>query len=338
MSTPRTLDLTADGLRLEVVTAGAAVRRLVVEDGSGPVDVVLGLADPADYVDDGGYLGATIGRYGNRIDAGRFPLDGTEHSLSTNQFGNTLHGGARGFDRHAWEVVDSGPDHATLALTSPDGDQGFPSRLEVTVTYRVAPGEVTLDYRARTDAPTVVNLTNHAYWALDGAGSGPVDDHVLEVPAPAVLPVREDLVPTGEVRDVAGTPLDLRSPVRIGDVLARDDEQLRFAGGLDHGYCLVVPGAGPGPDAAPRVAARLTGTSGRRLEITTDLPGVQVYTGAHFDGSQTGLDGRPIGARAGVALETQGWPDAPNHPDFPSTVLRPGEEYRTRTTWRLGRD
>ncbi|MBR7742731.1 galactose mutarotase [Phycicoccus sp. BSK3Z-2] len=328
MTAPRTIDLTTDGLRLELVTAGAAVRRLVLDDGDGPVDVVLGLADVGEYVADGGYLGATIGRFGNRIDAGRFTLDGTEHTLTTNQFGNTLHGGATGFDRHDWTVAEESPTHATFSLTSPDGDQGFPGTLEVTVTYRVAPGEVTIEYTARTDAPTVVNLTNHAYFHLDGA-AGPVDDHTLEVAATAFLPVREDLVPTGEVRPVEGTTFDLRTPTRLGDALSGDDEQLGFAGGIDHGYCLDGDG--------PRRAARLTGTSGRWLEVDTDLPGIQVYTGAHFDGSQVGLDGQPLRERAGVALETQGWPDAPNHDDFPSTVLRPGETYRTTTVWRVGR-
>ena len=331
MTTPRTLELSTDGLRLELVTAGAAVRRLVVDDPGGPdgpVDVVLGLPAARDYVDDGGYLGATIGRFGNRIAGGRFDLDGVEHRLTTNQFGNTLHGGERGFDRHAWAVADEGPTHATLTLTSPDGDQGFPGRLEVAVTFRVAPGEVEIAYRARTDAPTVVNLTNHAYFQLDGAGTGPVDDHELEVAAAAFLPLRDDLVPTGEVRAVAGTRFDLRRARRLGDVLAGDDPQLRIAGGLDHHY--VVDGSGL------RRAARLVGRSGRSLEVHTDQPGVQVYTGAHFDGSVTGLDG-PLGPRAGVALETQGFPDAPNHPDFPSAVLRPGQEYATTTLWRLGR-
>ena len=324
-----TFDLVTDGLRLVLGPVGAAVRRLVVEDGAdGPVDVVLGIAGAEDVAAEG-YLGATIGRFGNRIDSGVFTLDGVRHTLTTNQYGNTLHGGADGFDQRSWTVLDRGADHATFGLTSPDGDQGFPGRLEVTASYRVTPGEVVLDYRATTDAPTVVNLTNHCYWNLDGAGSGPVDEHVLEVPASRYLPVREDLVPTGEVAPVDDTPFDLRPGVRVGDALAPEDEQLRRAGGIDH--CFVVDGSGE------RVVARLTGASGRWLEVRSDLPGLQVYTGAHFDGSQTGLDGRPIGPRAGVALETEGLPDAPNHPEFPSVMLRPGEEYRTRTTWRLGR-
>ena len=326
---PRLIELRVGTLRLELVSTGAAVRRLVVLEDAGPVDVVLGHADPAAYGTADGYLGATIGRFGNRIVAGRFSLDGTEHALSTNQYGNTLHGGVDGFDTREWSVVDEGADRVALALSSPDGDQGFPGRLDVTVTFTLAPGTVRIYYAARTDAPTVVNLTNHAYFQLDGAGSGPIDDHRLMVRAGSFLPVREDLVPTGDVRAVDGTPFDLRRARRLGDVLATDDDQLRRAGGLDHNF--VLEGSGM------RTVARLSGASGRWLEVDTDRPGLQVYTGAHFDGTTVGLDGRPHGPRAGVALETQGFPDAPNHPEFPSTVLRPGETYRSTTTWRLGR-
>ncbi len=330
MTETPTITVRAPGLLLELVPWGAAVRRLVVDDGDGPVDVVLGHADPDAYRTGGGYLGATIGRFGNRIDSGRFTLDGVEHRLTTNQFGNTLHGGSEGFDARQWTVVDRAEDRVVFTLVSPDRDQGFPGRLEVTASYTVAPGAVTLTHEATTDAPTVVNLTNHAYFQLDGAGSGPVDDHRLDVAAVAWLPVREDLVPTGEVRAAEGSAFDLRSPRRLGDVLAGDDEQLRYAGGLDH--CYVLDGAGM------HRAARLVGASGRWLDVDTDQPGVQVYTGAHFDHTVTGLDGGTYGPQAGVALETQGFPDAPNHRDFPSAVLRPGETYRSSTRWVLGRD
>jgi aldose 1-epimerase len=321
----QTIRLEADGLRLELLTSGASVRRLVL--GEDEVDVALGHADPATYVGGGGYLGATGGRAPTRLDSGRLELDGRVYELSTNQFGNTLHGGVRGFDAHEWELVETDDRRARFTLTSPDGDQGFPGRLDVDVTYEVAPGEVRIRYRAVTDAPTVVNLTNHTYLNLDGEGSGTVDDHLLEVPAGSYLPVREDLVPTGEVAPVAGTPFDLRSPTRVGDALGHDDEQLRRAGGLDH--CFVLGGSGLRP------AARLEGRSGRVLEVLTDQPGVQVYTGAHFDGTLRGVGGQPYGPRAGIALETQGLPDAPHQPGFPSAVLRPGEEYATTTVWRF---
>ncbi|KJK11451.1 hypothetical protein UB45_13445 [Terrabacter sp. 28] len=322
------IELVTDGLTLEVLTAGAAVRRLVVEDdhSDGVVDVVLGHHDARTYAICGGYLGAVVGRYANRVAGGTFTLDGHEHHLTTNEGANTLHGGADGFDRRRWTVAETGADHVRLRLTSPDGDQGFPGRLEVEVTYRIGPGTVRLDYTATTDRATVVNLTNHAYVNLDGEGSGSVDDHVLRVEADTVAPVGPDLLPTG-LAAVTGTPLDWRTPHRIGDVLASDHEQLRFARGLDHHF--VVRGSGM------RTAAVLTGRSGRTLTVETDQPGVQVYTGGHFDGTIVGLSGRRYGARAGIALETQGFPDAPNRPNLPSTVLRPGEVFRSTTVWRL---
>jgi aldose 1-epimerase len=330
MAAPTVIDLVADGILLEVVTAGAAVRRLVVTDAGGTADVVLGLADAAAYGTGLDYLGATIGRYGNRIRGGRFTLDGVEHELATNEKGNTLHGGLVGYDQRTWTVVERHADRVTLGLHSPDGDQGFPGALDIAVTYAVAPGAVTIDYRATTDRDTVVSLTNHSYFNLDDAGAGPVDDHTLTVSADAFTVADAALLPTGEVRDVTGTPFDLREPRRIGDVLALDDEQLRFGQGIDHN--LVVRGTGR------RHVATLRGASGRTLVVESDQPGVQVYTGVHFDGTLTGTNGTAYGPRAGIALETQGFPDAPNHDHFPSPVLRAGETYASTTTWRLGRE
>ena len=325
--TPTSVELVTDGLLLEVVTAGAAVRRLVVTDDAGETNVVLGHADPMTYAVEGGYLGATIGRFGNRIAGARFTLDGAEHVLAANENDNALHGGLEGFDSREWEVQDQGPAHVRLALHSPDGDQGFPGALEVTVTYSVQPGVVRIDYTATADRDTVVNLTNHSYFNLDGEATGPVDDHELRLSADAFTPTDEQLLPTGELRDVTGTAFDLRQPSRLGDVLATDDEQLRFGQGLDHNF--VVTGTGH------RHVATLRGTSGHTLEVHSDQPGVQVYTGAHFDGTVTGTSGTAYGPRAGIALETQGFPDSPNQPGFPSTVLRAGEVHTTTTTWRL---
>ena len=330
MAQPTIIELVADGIRLEIVTAGAAVRRLVVTGADGPADVVLGLADPSAYGSGLDYLGATIGRFGNRIRGGRFMLDGVSHQLSTNENGNTLHGGVEGFDQRVWTVVDRSPDRLTLGLHSPDVDQGFPAALDVTVTYAVSAGSVTIEYRATTDRDTVVSLTNHTYFNLDDGGAGPVDDHMLEVTADAFTVVDAALLPTGELREVTGTPFDLRTPQRLGDVLARDDEQLRFGGGVDHN--LVVR------DTGPRHVATLRGRSGRTLVVESDQPGVQVYTGAHFDGTLVGTGGTAYGPRAGIALETQGFPDAPNQDHFPSQVLRPGETYASTTTWRIGHD
>lgn len=318
---PPSIRLQHGGLGLEVLTRGAAVRRCVLTDADGiQVDVVLGHRDPAAYdVRDGSFLGVVVGRLANRLDRGRFELDGVTYQVPALDRGNALHGGPSGFDTRDWTVESSAADRVTLSLVSDDGDQGFPGRLRVRVTYRLRGTTVTLDYRAETDAPTVVDLTNHAYFNLDGEGSGTVDDHVLQLPATAYLPLRDDQVPTGEVRPVGGTPLDLRAARRVGD--------LPLPGGLDHHF--VVPGSGLRP------VARLTGRSGRSLEVLTDRPGLQVYAGGQLDGSAVGLSGRPYGPRAGLALETQALPDAPHHPEFPSVVLRPGEVFATTTRWRF---
>ena len=324
---PESIVLRDTGIELEVLTVGAAVRRLGIGEGDAAVDVVLGHADPMTYRFAGGYLGAVVGRVANRLAGGRFTVDGETHEVPTNEGGNTLHGGFEGFDRMPWTVEERSDTHVRLALTSPDGDGGFPGRVDVTVTYAVSPGEVRIDYTATTDRPTPFNVTNHAYVNLDGEGSGPVDDHLLRVAASAYTPTDAALLPTGEVRAVVGTPFDLREPRRLGDVLAVDDEQLRHGQGLDHN--LVLDGSGL------RLAARLEGAGGRVLEVHTDQPGLQVYTGAHFDGTVVGLSGRRYGPRAGIALETQGFPDAPNHGGFPDTILRPGHPFRSTTIWRL---
>ncbi|GAA4399418.1 hypothetical protein GCM10023168_06720 [Fodinibacter luteus] len=329
---PESITLRANGIELEVVTAGAAVRRLRIGPPETAVDVVLGHADPMTYRFAGGYLGAVVGRVANRLAGGRFTVDGADHAVATNEHGTILHGGFEGFDRMPWGVESVGSSHVRLALTSPDGDNGFPGRVDVTVAYTVSPGEVRIEYTARSDRPTPFNVTNHAYVNLDGEGSGPVDDHVLEVTASAFTPVGADLLPTGEVRPVDGTPFDLRTPRRIGDLLAVDDEQLRHGRGLDHN--LVLDGDGDGL----RLAARLRGASGRVLEVHTDRPGLQVYTGAHFDGTTTGLSGGTYGPRAGIALETQAFPDAPNHLAFPDITLRPEVPFRSTTVWRLRTD
>ncbi|HET6967436.1 MAG TPA: galactose-1-epimerase [Ornithinibacter sp.] len=324
---PSSIALRDSGIELEVLSVGAAVRRLRVGTGDAAVDVVLGHADPQTYRFAGGYLGAVVGRVANRLAGGRFPVDGVTHQVPTNEQGNTLHGGFEGFDRMPWAVEEVSDRRVRLALTSPDGDNGFPGRVDVTVTYAVSPGQVRIVYSATSDRPTPFNVTNHAYVHLDGEGSGPVDDHVLEVRASGFTPVGHGMLPTGEVRSVEGTPLDLRAGRRVGDVLAVDAEQLRLGQGLDHNF--VLDGSGL------RLAARLTGAGGRVLEVLTDRPGLQVYTGAHFDDTAVGLSGRTYGPRAGIALETQGFPDAPNHPAFPDTILRPGQPFRSTTVWRL---
>lgn len=325
---PTALTLTTPGISLGLVSTGAAITRLDVADQYGRHNIVLGHRDATAYREVGGYQGAVIGRVGNRIDQGRFVLDGTAYQIPPTDGPNALHGGPEGFDLREWTLEFATDDQATWVLVSPDGDQGFPGEVTTRVSYAVTPGAVTIDYVASSTAPTPLNLTNHSYLNLDGEESGDVRQHRLTVDADSFLPTRADQIPTGEVRDVTGTPFDLREPTLLAGPIEADDDQVRIKGGIDHHF--VVRGDGL------RRHARLQGESGRWLEVWSDRPGVQVYTGAHFDSSIVGTSGVRYGPAAGVALETQGHPDAVNHPHFPDPVLRPGQTFRSRTRWQLG--
>jgi aldose 1-epimerase len=295
------------GLVLTLSPVGARVVSLVVPVGDARREVTLGLAEDTAYLADENFLGACVGRYANRIAGGDLPLDGVRYRLATQPAGHTLHGGPDGFDKRTWTLVEVGDAHAVLGLESPDGDQGFPGALRTAVRYDVSADSVAVAFTAATDAPTVVCQTNHTYWDLSGARRpGAVDDHRLTVAGSQVVAVDEALIPTGLLAPVAGTEQDLGAPVRIGERA------------LDH--CFVLE-SGP-----PQV--RLESPNGDlALELSTDQPGVQVYTG-------DGLRGR-YGRRAGLALEPQVFPDSPHHPHWPSAALRPGEEYRHVTTWRF---
>ncbi|HEY7044513.1 MAG TPA: aldose epimerase family protein [Nocardioidaceae bacterium] len=332
--------LRSEQVQVDVITYGARVTSVLAPDQDGVLDeVILGLADVAAYEADRNYLGATIGRYANRIADGRFELDGHRFDIPANEGSNALHGGTRGFDSMLWEAEVGEGAEVRLSRVSDDGEMGFPGRLEVTVTYRLDGPDLRVSYDARTSAPTVVNLTNHMYVNLAGGGS--VEDHLIQVDAEAFLPIDDHAIPTGEVRRVEGTPFDLRSPVRIGDRLRAADEQLRRALGYDHTFVL-----GPVSDEETisaerqmRRAARLEEpASGRGLELWTDRPGVQVYTGNHLDGTTIGRDGTTYRQTDACCLEPQHFPDAPNHPAFPSTVLRPGDVYRARDVYRFTTD
>lgn len=326
--TAHTMSASSAGLRLTVLDLGATVARLQVpgRDG-GLTDVALGLATAADYASgENPYLGATVGRYANRIGGARFTLDGVRHVLAANEGTTCLHGGPRGFHAHRWAVVGDDDGSLELELVSPDGDQGFPGTLTARVRYTVTDDAVTIEHRAETDAPTVVSLTNHTYFNL--AGGGTVDDHRLTVAADAFLPVDAESIPLGRPEPVQDGPFDFRAPATIVDRVRAQHPQVHLASGIDHAF--VVRGDGH------RVAARLEHpTSGRSLEVSTTQPSVQVYTGNKLDGSLLDRDGRRLEKRAGVALECQGYPDAPNQPGFPSAVLRPGELYRETTVWRF---
>ncbi|WP_329485140.1 galactose mutarotase [Kitasatospora sp. NBC_01246] len=322
------------GATAEVLSLGARLQALDVPDRDGRrANVVLGCDGVGDLLGEAAYLGATVGRYANRIAGGTVPVDGTTHRLRAQPGGHTLHGGPDGFATRLWDGVpvrEGRRAGVRLRLRSPDGDQGFPGELRAEVTYLLDPaGQLRIGYRARADAPTVVNLTNHAYFNLAGEGSGTVLDHLLRVDAAGYLPVDEGLIPLGPVESVAGTPFDLREAAVIGERVAVEDPQVRAAGtGFDHTW--VLDGTG-----LRRVAVLSHPASGRQVECLTTEPGLQVYTGNHFDGSLTGRSGRPYRAYAGIALETQHFPDSPNRPEYPSTALRPGEEFRSTTVYRF---
>ncbi|MFI5982305.1 aldose epimerase family protein [Streptomyces sp. NPDC051555] len=319
---------------VEVLSLGARLQAVNAPDRSGRrANVVLGSDSVADMLGAASFFGATVGRYANRIAHGALPLDGVTHRLATQVGGHTLHGGPDGFATRLWDGVPVRADRrigVRFRTRSRAGDQGFPGNLTAEVTYLLDPdGELSITYRATTDAPTVVNLTNHAYLNLAGEGSGTVLDHLLRVEAAGYLPVDEELIPLGPVEPVAGTPFDLRRARRIGTSIAEDQEQLHRAGrGFDHTW--VLDGTG-----YRRAAVLSHPASGRRVECLTTEPGIQVYTGNHFDGSLRGRSGRPYPAHAGIALETQHFPDSPHRPRYPSTVLRPGERYRSRTAYRF---
>lgn len=330
------LVLQAPASRVAVLTYGAAIERLEVPDRAGRMgNVVLGLRSLADYAARSPYFGAIVGRYANRIAGGRFALDGREYHLARNDGPNSLHGGSRGFDKRVWDVVAADSRRVELAYTSPDGEEGYPGTLRVRVAYALEGDRaLRLDYRAETDAPTVLNLSNHAYWNLGGEGSGTVLDHELLIEADHFLPVDAGAIPTGELRPVDGTPFDFRRPAPIGARVRADDPQLLVGRGYDHCWALrdgVVP--------APRRAARLRDpASGRVLDVLTDQPGLQFYSGNFLDGSLIGPGGRAYRQGDGVALETQHFPDAPNRPGFPPTVLRPGGVFHSTTLLRFSAD
>jgi len=326
------------GTAVDVATYGGTVVSLRTRDAAGRLgDVVLGHDTLEGYLSagNGPYLGALIGRFGNRIARGRFMLGGRVHQLACNDGPNHLHGGLRGFDKRVWSAeAGTGPEGASvrLGLVSEDGEEGYPGRLAVTVTMTLDDADqLRLDYAATADAPTHCNLTHHGYFDLDGGAD--VLGHLLTLHASRFLPVDEGLIPTGELRPVTGTPMDFTNPTAVGTRIDAADEQLRRARGYDH--CWVLDGGG----AAPALAAEVTGpASGRRLEVFTTEPGVQFYSGNFLDGSVTGKGGRRYGRRAGLCLETQHFPDSPNHPSFPGTLLVPGQAWWSTTVFRFSAD
>jgi len=313
---------------LHLLDLGATVHRLEVTGGDGRRrNVVLGHGTAQAYLASSDYLGGTIGRYANRIADGRFTLAGAAVQLGTHDRGHHLHGGPDGFDRRLWSVLEHGARHAVLALDSPAGDQGYPGTLRAIVRFDVTDGAVRIAFEATADASTVVNLTSHAYFNLDGDASGTVDAHRLQILADEYTPVDATGIPLGDHLPVAGTPFDFRTPVPVGRAVRHHHEQVVMARGIDHNFVL----RGNGWRTAAVLESRRTAT---RLELSTDQPGLQVYTGNYLDGSSSrSTDGRLYRQGDGIALEPQLFPDSPNRPAFPSAVLNPGETYRASMEW-----
>jgi len=329
----------ARGISATIISYGATLQSLVVPGRDGKkADIALGFATAADYADHGSYFGASVGRFANRIADGRFTLDGKSYQLAKNNNGvAALHGGERGFDKNLWQVLDvkSGPvASVTLGLVSPDGDQGYPGTMNVRATYALdEQGDLRIEYRATTDKPTIVNITNHALFNM--AGEGAAADALsnrLTIFADRYTPVDKNLIPTGILAPVHGTPFNFEAPRLIGERI-RDarDPQIVLGRGYDHNYVLMGPSG-----AEPRLGARLEDpVSGRRMDILTDQPGIQFYSGNFIDGTTVGKSGKMYRMGDGVALEPQHFPDSPNRPDFPSVRLDPGQEYRNVMIFRL---
>jgi aldose 1-epimerase len=309
------------GLHAALSPRGARLIRLWAPDHYGTLaDIVLGHDRPEDYYSNHGYLGATCGRFANRIAGARFMLDGVEVRLAANEGKNQLHGGPQGFDAAVWQIAHHSDTKVTFTHASPAGDMGYPGAVQARCTYRLDGLCLWIEMTATTDAPTVVNLAHHSYFNLAGQGSGDVLEHDLRIAAQHYLPVDAANIPTGAVLPVAGTPFDFTAPRPVGAALPGQ-------GGFDHCFCLSDPLALDHGEALRPAAVLIEPASGRCLRLATNQPGLQVYTGAHFDGTP-GKDGARYARFAGVALETQGFPDSPNRPQFPQARLDPGQTYR----------
>jgi aldose 1-epimerase len=326
--------LARGAMRVRIIDFGAVITAIEVPDREGRMaSVVLGLPDLKGYETVSPSFGAVIGRYANRIAGGRFTLDGTEYRLPTNDRGNTLHGGPRNFGLRLWHATRSDATGLTLARRSEDGEEGFPGNLDVEIHYSLpAEGTLRLAYRAVTDRPTVVNLTNHSYFNLAGEGAGDVFGHHVQLEAEAFTPTDAAQVPTGEISPVAGTPLDFRTARPLGERIRSGDPQIVFAKGYDHNFVL---NGGPG---LRRAAICHDPVSGRRLDVWTTRPAVQLYTGNNLDATLVGPSGRTYRSGDAVCFETQGFPNAPNTPSFPSATLRPGEVFEAVTEFRFSVD
>ena len=324
--------INSNGVEAAITTYGARVVSLKTPDRTGAFgDVVLGFDTLAGYESDNPFFGAVVGRYGNRIAKGRFTLNGKEYKLATNNGPNALHGGLKGFDKVVWTAQQSGPAGVKLTYLSKDGEEGYPGNLTATVEYTLTDAnELKIGYTVTTDKDTVFNITNHSYFNLAGEGSGDILGHKFTLHADRFTPVDSTLIPTGELKAVAGTPFDFRQPHTIGERIDANDEQIKFGGGYDHNFVL------NGNMGTLRLAARLEDPkSGRVMEVTTTEPGLQFYTGNFLDGSIKGKGGKTYKRRGALCLETQHFPDSPNKPGFPTTTLKARQTYQSTTVFKF---
>jgi aldose 1-epimerase len=319
-------------MKMVVTNFGGRVVSLLVPDKNGKLeDVVLGYDSLKQYLKDNSYFGAMIGRYGNRIAKGKFSLNGKEYHLPLNNGENSLHGGPMGFHNVLWEVTPVNKNFLTMTYHSKDGEAGYPGNLDVTVSYTLSEtNEFVIDYEAKTDQETVANLTHHSYFNLAGAGNGDILNHELIIYANEFNAVDSGLIPVGAPRPVLGTPFDFTTSHKIGERINQDDEQLKFGKGYDHNWVLTKA------KAMMWQAAKVTEpVSGRTMEVWTTEPGVQFYSGNFLSNDVIGKGNKVYPFRSGFCLETQHFPDSPNHPDFPSTVLKPGEKYTQKTIYKF---
>lgn len=320
-------------LAAKVITFGGALRALTVPGKAGPVDVVLGYDSLAQYETEGGYLGATVGRFANRIAKGTFTLNGQTYTLALNDGPNHLHGGTRGWSHRVWTVEEANAEKAVLTLDSPDGEEGYPGHLQARVTYALEGDALAIHYEAAGDQDTPCNLTNHSYFNLAGQGSGDVLDQEIQLFCSAYTPTDSTSIPLGRIDPVEGTPMDLRQPTPVGAHINEPFQQLEWGQGYDHNF--VVDGQ-PG---VLRPAARVhSAASGVAMEVDTTSPGIQFYTANFIEEGRKGKNGAVYGYRHGLCLETQHFPDSPNQPAFPSVVLKAGEVYRQTTKFRFTKE
>jgi aldose 1-epimerase len=329
----------SNGVEIRTIPYGAIIVSVRVPDRKGTLDdVVLGFDTLDGYLGNHPHFGTVVGRYGNRIAKGRFTIDGKMFQLATNNGPNHLHGGVKGFDKllwHAEPLERVGNVGVAYTLTSPDGDEGYPGTVKARVTYPLRPSnELAIDYEASTDKATPINLTQHSYFNLAGDGGGDILGHELAIDADRFTPVDEGLIPTGELARVEGTPFDFRKSTPIGARINNDDTQLRYGKGYDHNW--VLNRADPQGAGLAHAARLVDPKTGRTLDVSTTQPGVQFYTGNFLDGTIRGKSGHVYRRRHGLCLETQHFPDSPNHPSFPSTIVRPGDRYRSQTIFAFG--